>query len=589
MANTDGKSGTFAGKTIDQSISHDSTVEKVLWRRCNVAIAVILVVMFCMICMFSTFDMMGAGDSWSDINTLMAGENYAKYGFMRLYFLPVHYLGSLSETPLYYLHYPPLGEIFNGLLQSMGVRSLFVMRVIAGLFFIIGLLFMYRGIGYVTGPLAALCGIAFLGTTLYFMAYSTCIHSHAYNMFFLGIYLFLFIRAMDDRGQGKKRWILCWLILFFSSLTSFEFILYMQVFSWVYALGKGQLRKHWRVLVLLGSAPVAGVALHFIQNVWAIGWAFAVSDGFGAGYYHAGAGNERLAATIKLSVVVSGYSLKYFHLTWRCFALLTVPVYFCRKSISSRMERHGGALLLAVLAASASWYIFMPNHVLRHQHTSNQLLVLVVIVMGCTFSLGLKLIKCKNSDLLVRVLIGSVLATVLLDHAYEIRNFLSRQPSNNYRMARVLGPDALPENSSYLCSHKLRGPYTSYSLKRSVWQCDKEQLENSDFLETRQGYITKDEPIRYFLFYHEGEYLTDELFVTLASNYYGKRKQFRIPGQDVSGCLILFDMPWLLTADETGSRLPDHIVASQLRGTFADWEIPGFDERLAEEFGTGRR
>lgn len=584
MANRDGKSGTFPGKTIDQSIGHISTVEKVLWRRCNLGIAVILMVMFCMICLFSTFDVLRPIDSWSDVNTLMAGENFAKHGFLPLYFQPVHHLGSLSETPHYYLHYPPLGELFNGLLQSMGLRSLLVMRVISGLFFIIGLLFMYRGVGYVTGPFAALCGIAFLGTTLYFMAYSTSIHTHAYNTFFLGVYLFLFIRAIDDVGQGKKQWILCWLVLFFSALTSFEFILYMQLFSWIYVLGKGQFRKRRWVLIFLGLAPVAGVALHFIQNSWATGWAFAISDGFGFAARHGGASIERLRATVKLPAVVSRYSLKFFHLSWPCFALLAVTVFACRKSISSRMEQYGGALLLAVLAASMSWYLFMPTHVVLHQHTSNQLLVLVVVVMGCTFSLGLKLIRCRDSSLLIRIFIVSVLAAVLLNHAYGIHNFLSRQPSNYYRVARVLGSDALPEESSYLCSAGFRSPYVTYFTERSIWWCDKERLEDSSFLRRIQSYISKDEPIRYFLFYHEGDYLKDALFTTLASNFLGRQRQFRIPGQDVSGSLILFDMPHLLTTEEVGVGLPEDIVSGQLQGTFPKWEISGFDERLFHEF-----
>lgn len=226
----------------------------------------------------------------------------------------------------------------------------------------------------------------------------------------------------------------------------------------------------------------------------------------------------------------------------------------------------------------------MPNHIFPHQDTSSQLLVLVVIVMGCMFSLGLKLIRCRNSSLVIRTLIISVLAAVLLNHAYGIKNFLSRQPSNYFRVARVLGPDALPEKSSYLCSTGFHSPNSKYFIKRSIWWCDKERLEDSSFLRRIQSYSSKDEPIRYFLFYHEGNYLKDELFTTLASNFAGRQKQFRIPGQDVSGSLILFDMPGLLTAEEVGVGLSEDIASGQLQGTFPKWEIPGFDERLFLEF-----
>jgi hypothetical protein len=558
--------------------------ESMEWRKCDKAAIVVLAVMFSMTCLFSTFDVLTPYDSWSDVSTLMAGENFAKYGFLRLHFEPVHYLASLSETPVYYLHYPPLPEIFNGLLQSMGIKSLFAMRIVSGLFFLAGLFLLYRALGCISSPLAALCGITFLGTSAYFIAYSTSIHTHAYNTFFLGAYLCLFIRLMDKRLQGGKPWILCWLILFVASLTSFEFILYMQVFSWMYVLAAGKLRKYWLILMCLGLAPVTGVTLRVIQNLWAAGWHFAASDALGVVKYHPGLGIERLAATIKIPSIVSRYSAMLFHLTWPCFALLTVLICFIRKSISRRMEQYCGPFLLAVLAASASWYLFLPTHASLHLHTANQLLVLVVFVMGCTFSVGLRLITCRKSGFVIRILVALVLLAVLLEHGYEIKNFLSRKPGNPYRVARVVGPDALPRNASYLCSPEFRGPYTSYFLKRALWDCSLDALRNEHFLQTRQEATSQDEPIRYFLFYHEGDYLKDELFIKLASSSYGKQKLFQGPAPNTSCCLILFDISEMITPHVPTETLPDHVASEQLKGLFPQWEIPGFEERFVCEF-----
>ncbi len=56
---------------------------------------------------------------------------------------------------------------------------------------------------------------------------------------------------------------------------------YSQAFAWVYILAIGQFRRRWRLLILLGMAPVVGVGLHFLQNCWAIGFSVAMADNLG--------------------------------------------------------------------------------------------------------------------------------------------------------------------------------------------------------------------------------------------------------------------------------------------------------------------
>jgi len=582
--------------------------EHKLWYRCNVGMAVVVGVMFIAICVMSTTDVLWPADSASNVNVLMSGENFAKYGFMRLYFLPVQHVGPLSDSPWYYLHYPPLPNIINGLLQKAGVRSLVWMRIFCGTFFIIGSVCMYRGLGRVIGPFGAVCGLAFLATTLFFFRFAISLHTHAYNMFFLGMFFLVFLRAIHSEQPKRGSWLGCWLILFFSSLTSFEFILYPQVFALIYVLATGQIRRRWRLLVLLGTAPLAGVGLHFLQNCWAVGLSTALADNLGFTKRDVGGLVQRLDVMRKVPKTVSERSSTYFYFSWPAVSALAVVIFALRQKICPKMSRYMGALLLAVLVSPAAWYLIMPSHTVRHPHIMNQLLPLVVVVIGSAASIILTVLLKKDTAVWGRVLAGAVLLVIVLNQLYVIKPKLKeRNRFTDKTLLKAIGPNGLPQKAGFLFNRDFKvGPHFSYFTRRPAWYATfgsslpavsvigvpqdgprvrgwpNNTLPGPDFLKVLQRCVPEDWPIRYLVFYGKGDYTNNELFRALATRCLGKKKEFNLPWQDTSSALILFDINPLHLDEAQRPVLDPKVQERQLAGNFAQWDMPGFDRRLKD-------
>ncbi len=590
------------------SLTGQTPEERKLRRHCDIGMAVVVCLMYAAICLISTTDVLWPGDSQTDVNVITSGENFAKYGFMRLRFLPIQHVGPLSDSPWYYLHYPPLPYVISGLLQRAGVHNLTWIRIFCGTLFIIGFVCMYRGLGYVIGPLGAVCGLGFLASTLYFFTYAISVHQHTYNVFFLGLFFLLFFRGIHGEGGMKGTWIGCWLVLFFSSLTSFEFILYSQVFAWIYVLATGQIRRRWRLLVLLAAAPLAGVGLHFLQNCWAVGWSAAVADNLGFTKRDVGGLAQRFDVTAKIPEVVLERSSMFFRFSWPAISALAVVVYVLRQKVCPKMSRHTNALLLAVLLAPAGWYCLMPSHTAKHMHTVNQLLPLVVVVVGSAISIILTVLLKKDTTVWGRILAGSVLVALLLNQVDMVKPRLQEKGHFNNRMLlKAIGPNGLPPKAGFLFNRELKGgPYFSYFTRRPAWYptigtpartvsvvglahnadglvgWSNDRLPDPDFLRVLQRCVPEDWPIRYLVFYGKGDYTNNELFRALATGCLGKKKEFNLPWQDTSSALILFDINPLHLDEARRPVLDPKVQERQLSGNFAQWDIPGFDQRLKD-------
>jgi len=585
-----------------------SAREHKLWCRCNAGMAVVAGVMFVAICLMSTTDVLWPADSASSVNVLMSGENFARYGFMRLHFLPVQHVGPISDSPWYYLHYPPLPNIINGLLQKAGVRSLAWMRIFCGTFFITGSVCMYRGLGRVTGPLGAVCGIGFLATTLFFFRFAVSLHTHAYNMFFLGMFFLFFLRAVQSDKPERGGWFGCWLILFLSSLTSFEFILYPQVFAWIYVLTTGQIRRRWRLLMLLATAPLAGVGLHFLQNCWAVGLSTALADNLGFTKRDVGGLAQRFGVMKKVPKVVLGRSSVYFCFSWPAVAVLAVVIFALRHKIRPNMLRHTGALLLAVLMSPAAWYLLMPSHTVRHTHIMNQLLPLVVVVIGSAISVMLSVLLGKDGTGWGRLLAGLVLPAIVFNQLYVIKPKLAeRSRFTDKTLLKAIGANGLPQKAGFLFNGDFKvGPHFSYFTRRPAWYATfgssgpmvsvigvpqdeprvrgwpNNTLPGPDFLKVLQRCAPEDWPIRYLVFLGKGDYTKDELFRALATRCSGTKKEFIYPGTHTPSVLILFDISPLHLVEARRPVLDPEVQTKQLAGDFDRWDIPGFDRRLKE-------
>ena len=213
--------------TDRQAMNLNTSADEIVgWRlsfraRCEVAAIVIALLAFGMLCLLGGKPVTWPGDSFSDMHVLMSGENFAEHGFWRLRFMPIHYTGGMGELPRYYLHYPSLPYVMNGLLRVAGIESLRAMRAFSSLIMVIGLYCMYRAFVRVVGPLAAVCGLAFMGTSSYLVIFGMSLHTHAYSYLFLGLFLLMFLRAARCQYRGLWWWIGCWAVLLASSQTSY--------------------------------------------------------------------------------------------------------------------------------------------------------------------------------------------------------------------------------------------------------------------------------------------------------------------------------------------------------------------------------
>ena len=465
---------------------------------------------------------------------------------------------------------------------------------------------MYRGLGRVIGPFGAVCGLGFLATTLFFFRFAIGLHTHAYNMFFLGMFFLLFLGGINSEQPKKGSWFGCWLILFFSSLTSFEFILYPQVFVWIYVLATGQIRRRWRLLVLLATAPLAGVGLHFVQNCWAVGLSTALADNLGFTKRDVGGLIQRFGVMMKVPKAILQRSSTYFYFSWPAISALAVVVFVLRQKICPKMSRHTGALLLAVLVSPAAWYLIMPSHTVRHPHTMNQLLPLVIAVIGLATSIILTALLKKDTTVWGRVLAGAVLLALVLNQLYVIKPKLGqRSRFTDKTLLKAIGPDGLPPKAGFLFNSGFRvGPHFSYFTRRPAWYptfgssapavsvigvpqdeprvrgWPNNTLPGPDFLKVLQRCVPDDWPIRYLVFYGKGDYTNNKLFRALATRCLGKKKEFILPRQDEPAALILFDISPLHLYEAQRPALDPQVQEKQLGGTFAQWDIPGFDQRL---------
>jgi hypothetical protein len=534
------------------------------------AAAIVTLVLLALVGVMSGWPLMWAGDNYTDANVLMAGENFAKLGFWKLHFLPVHYIAPSADCPVYYyLHYPPLDQWVNGLLQSLGVHSVYVMRLICGILFIAGLLAMYWAFLPLIGPLAAVCGLALAGTSGFFIGYATSLH-HSYNVFFLGLFLLFFLAYTRSERPAARRWWGAWIALVLASLVSYEFILYTQVFAWVYLIGTGQVRRHGKAVLLLATAPLLGVGLHFLQNCWAIGLTATLTDGFGYGAYTE-KGRWYWLRQLPLSIV-SRSSQRYF---WPLPALLLAAV------LVSRLERPGpkapsrrpvAALFLAAFLASLGWYLFMARHAVIHPHTAGQLLPLVFAVLGCVTAWVLRGLFEPGQTRSTRVLAGLVLLILIGGQYQAIVWRMEEWKSTVVEFIEALGPDALPPKTAVL--HNTTTPHFAYFMRHPGWRS---LVGDGIFplpqcIPEVQRHLPPDWKLQYYVFFGTGD---RDTFRLLASACPGRRIAL-MPGFPI----ILFDISELHRPEAERTPLDAETRERQLRGVFPEWQVRGFAERL---------
>ncbi|MBN1788624.1 MAG: glycosyltransferase family 39 protein [Sedimentisphaerales bacterium] len=589
-----------------------------LRRRCNIGMAILLTAMFLLICLMSTSDIFGTPYAFDDMVAYISGTNFAKHGFVKLRFLPVHFVGPMGDAPRYYLHYPPLPNIISGVAQSLGITGLMPMRIICGLFLIAGMACIYKALSHVAGHFVTLCGMTFLFMTQYFVRLALSIHHHSYDLLFFGIFLLIFLRTIEKEQPAKKQWLLCWLALMLSSLSSYEYIIYTQLFGWTFLLVSGNLRRRWYVLIFLATAPVVGVALHFLQNCWAIGFSAALEDNLGFGFWQGGLSAGRLRYMWVMPQNIVRRSLYYYNISCISLVIFAVLVPVLKKQKDVVSQRRFYAALLGAIVAPMGWLVLMPGHSIKHPHIVNQFLPLLVIALGCVVACMLKLLMKKDHSRWHKVLIIAVLLFLI---ASQVQNFVKNHLRGYYRspentLLQAIGPEGLPADAALLCSLPPQfAVNTEFLLQRQCWT-----LKGTDITKSRQpdpdnprfsqsflwdeclidyltytinndytlkqlyqyltGIISDDCPLRYFLYLGKDGYTNNPLFKMLAANCPGRIKKIEPEDFGSPRYIILFDISGLQLPMQERPVLADNTKQQQLEGVFPPLKINGFEERL---------
>ncbi len=564
-----------------------------LERKCLIAAGVILAVMIGIVLWNCGNHVIWQDDQYTDMNVLMAGENFATQGFFKLHFLPVQCVGPVGDAPKYYTHYPAVPELFNGVLRVCGVRSLTGMRLINGLLMIMGLGAMCAGLWRVAGPLAAVCGLAVAGTSGFFFNYSMSLH-HTISIFLLGLFVMFFLRAMESETFCKKARIGAWVAIFLASLTSFEFILLPQAFAWVYVLATGKLRKEWKTLVFLGTAPLLGVGLHFMQNVWALGWNDAVEDAADA-FIRPGRGGvqDRWDALAGVPAFLTREGARNFFWPWMSlpvFAVVCMAVRSPKQTQADSSARAATAVLLAALVGGATWYLFMPVHTLKHPHTMAQLVLPVFVVMGSLIAICLERLWRPGASWPERVFILALLITAAYGQHYGVR--VSEERTHQYRdffpVYEAVGSDSLPEKCGVL-TNTFADAQLAYFTRRPMWRFPTEDLSSmvysspqalAESIRALQVRLPADWPIRYYLMdlrFPAGP--RNEVFAILAQTCVGEAIGMPMPDGRMRPVLVKFDLSPLFLPASLRAPLTQEVIECQMRGQFKPWRISNYDVR----------
>jgi hypothetical protein len=524
-------------------------------------------------------------DAFSDLNTLMSGENFAHEGLMSLRFLPIHYAGpdGLGPERNYYTHYPPLPDVVNGLVRLAGITSLSGMRLVAAIFGIAGWLLLYRAIARAMSPLAGVIALAFVAGSGYFLGYAISVQQHGFNAFFLGLFLLFFLRAVHEEKPGPWPWAVCWAALMLESLNTFEFILYPQVFGWVYLLAAGAARRNWKRLLLLATAPAVGVGLHFLQNAWALGWAGAWADRLGYGQY---GGENRWAALAKLPrTLAENINERCFHWPWYVLALLggavAAAIWLSRRSRAG--WRSSLALLAGAAAAPWAWYILMAAHA-HHPHTVNQIVPLAAACFGAAGAMAATHLFRAGTATGVRIplAVGGVLIAVMAYGGQEgVRARLAPRPPglSLVGVAEALGRVPCVPDKSAILFNATPEAHLAYFVRHYATLCPMRGLPFPDSLPHLQRCLPEGWNYSSYLYVLDDQ---EWLFKLLRENCPGKVLTIR-GGQLLP--IFLFDIRPLLVPTERRQPLAPARLAAQTGDRLEAWERwspPGLDDELTK-------
>lgn len=245
---------------------------------------------------------------------LLAARYWARDGFTKHYFLQlpsgygkiVRYFdepelqqhaggtitGSLIGNKIYYTRYPSFYIIPTALIMKLGIKSLFLLRLLPIVVSILSLIFLYIFIKLITNKVIAFIAALYFGISPIFITSADSLYYYPFEDMWRFLILMLSILAIKkfkyhskpDLRETKIIWYLLfiWIAYFLMALTSFDSTFF--IFIWLsglslyYFYNLNNLSKSHKIklflffIALWSSAPIFAFAIQQIQNAAYLGW-----------------------------------------------------------------------------------------------------------------------------------------------------------------------------------------------------------------------------------------------------------------------------------------------------------------------------
>jgi hypothetical protein len=366
------------------------------------------------------------GDAYSDGNTLLAGRNFARLGFARLHFLPVHVPDPATPSPLpdeYYTHYPPGPDLINGALRRLGVDSLAGWRLVAAAVSLASLVFWFLALAELFDPWIAALGVAAYALNFTFVWLGDSVHHYPYSDFLRLAAIWLAVRVARPHPRALDVALLS-LTLFLQPLFAFDHILFTQVV--LFGLGATALRgEGLRRLLWFAAMPVTGFGLHLLQNVSLLGFAGSLADlghAFLERALSSGEGDFRPYTFGDTMWNLVGDTQHLMGLGLGAIAVLASIGIAARGFDPVPAGARRAARVLGTLAlGTAIWFVFMHQHAAQHPFVNRHLLPLASLATALGLA-GIFTLAARNSPRLGWALAGLVAAALIADGALAYRS-----------------------------------------------------------------------------------------------------------------------------------------------------------------------
>ena len=342
---------------------------------------IILISVFCFLSIFRLQNVeLNRGDEYSDGNSILAGKNFAKEGFLHLGFVPSTQPQTSAGKEVY-PNYPQGADLASGLIQKiLPAGSLLGFRIIMVCISLIGLLIFWFFLLEITkSPALSLFGSLLLLLNPVYLSLLDSLHQTPYTWIFVSATLFLSARLVNcEIGNPKFKKIVFILAVFgfLNAWFTYETIVGLALVPFLVLLF---LKRTTLASAIVWSGVIASGA--GIASLIRLGIAAAHFGGLGeaVGYFVALAKERSLSGVERENMLTFSNWLNsvwstIFETAFFAPALIVAAIVLLLYSISKAPEGKPVGSILAWLGitffAGASWYFLMPAHTVAHSGLS---------------------------------------------------------------------------------------------------------------------------------------------------------------------------------------------------------------------------